>query len=424
MKRKKILATLWWCCAGAALAQALPTAPPAAEGFSAERLQRIAPFMRDVSAAAGGYLGGVTLVLRHGRIVEWNAYGHSDLARSRPMARDAIFRIYSMTKTIASVAALILIEEGRLSLDDPVARYLPAFADVRVFSGGSTDAPQTRSAARPVTLHHLLTHTAGFATGGAGFELPGGLLARTELQRSADLADYAARVATVPLASDPGTRFAYDGVNIDVLARVIEVASGMPFDAFVQQRILAPLAMHDTGWRVPAAERHRVVTITTMGADGRLVRAAGRSAEQPGEPLNAYPSGAGGLYSTAGDYARFCQMLLNGGTLDGHSILGRKSVELMMMNHLTPLQMSAASLSPGEGFGLGGSVVIDAARRGRLGSPGSFGWSGAASTYYSIDPKEQMVAILLLQHLPAEQGPDLPKTSTRFYNLVYQALTR
>lgn len=409
--------------AGAALAQPLPAALPAAEGFSAARLERLTPFMRDATGA-GGYLGGVTLVLRHGRVVQWQAYGQQDLARRRPMRRDSIFRIYSMTKTMATVAALILMEEGRLSLEDPLSQFVPAFADPRVFSGGTADAPQTRAAARPVTIRHLMTHTAGFATGGAGFEPPGAMLDRIAPGRAGDLADYAARVAQVPLATDPGTRFAYDGVNTELLARVIELASGQPFDAFVQQRILTPLAMRDTGWRVPEAQRQRVVDITTMGRDGRLVRAAGPSAERPGEPLNAYPSGAGGLYSTAGDYARFCQMLLNGGTLAGQRILGRKTVELMMMNHLTQLDPPVSSFNAAEGFGLGGSVLLDVARRGRLGSPGQFGWSGSASTYFSIDPKEQMVSLLLLQHLPTDQGPDLPRISTRFYNLVYQALTR
>jgi len=418
MQRTLATLLLW---AVAATAQPLPAALPAAEGYSTERLARLSPFMRDVTGA-DGYLGGVTLVVCHGRVVEWQAHGHRDLARSLPMARDSIFRIYSMTKTITTVAALILMEEGRLGLEDPVDRFLPAFKGLRVFSGGSAAAPQTRVAARPITIRHLFTHTAGFATGGPGFEVPTSLLDRQKLNDSTDLSDYAARVAAVPLATDPGTRFGYDGVNIEVLARVIEIASGMPFDAFAQQRILTPLAMHDTGWRVPAAERHRVVTITTMGADGHLVRAAGRSAEQPGEPLNAYPSGAGGLYSTAGDFARFCQMLLNGGTLDGRSILGRKTVELMMMNHLTQLDPPAIPSSPAEGFGLGGSVVIDVARRGQLGSLGAFGWRGAASTYFSIDNREQMVSILLLQHLPVDQGADLPPVSTRFYNLVYQAL--
>lgn len=407
--------------AAAATAQPLAAAAPAAEGYSTERLARLAPFMRGVTGP-DGYLGGVTLVVRHGHVVEWQAYGKRDLARSLPMARDSIFRIYSMTKTVTTVAALILMEEGRLGLDDPVGQYLPAFKDLRVFSGGSASAPVTRAAVRPITIHNLLTHTAGFATGGTGFEVPSGLLDRQDLHDSTALKDYAARVAAVPLATDPGTRFAYDGVNIEVLARVIEVASGMPFDAFVQQRILAPLAMHDTGWSVPATQRHRIVDITTMGTDGRLVRAEGRSSDQPGEPLDAYPSGAGGLYSTASDFARFCQMLLNGGTLGGHSILGRKTVELMMMNHLTQLDLPVTSFSPAEGFGLGGSVVIDVARNEHLGSLGAFGWRGAASTYFSIDTKEQMISILLLQHLPVDQGPDLPLVSARFYNIVYQAL--
>jgi CubicO group peptidase (beta-lactamase class C family) len=207
------------------------------------------------------------------------------------------------------------------------------------------------------------------------------------------------------------------------MARVVELVSGQSFESFLQQRIFDPLQMRDTGFRVPAAQRSRVVDLTTMGKDDRLRIADSNSARHPGEPLNAYDSGAGGLYSTAGDYARFAQMLLDGGTLDGHMLLGRKTVELMLRNHLTMLNPPVNQFSAAEGFGIGGYVVLDPAGRGQLGSPGQFGWSGAASTYYSIDPHEHLLAILMLQHLPREDGgKDLPKVSRPFYDLVYQAL--
>jgi CubicO group peptidase (beta-lactamase class C family) len=408
--------------ASAAVAAPAQAPVPPAEGFSTQRLQRLDDFLRDATDEHG-YLGAVTLIVRHGRIVESRAFGHRDLQRRSPMQTDAIFRIYSMTKTIASVAALILMEEGKLALDDPVGDYLPEFAAMQVFAGGSADAPRLRAVSRKLTIHHLLTHTAGFATADTEPEARR-LLERADLPHSADLKTFAGRLARVPLAVDPGTRFKYDGVQIEVLARVIEVVAGMPFDEFLKQRILDPLHMDDTGFSVPAGKRSRIADITSMGKDGKLVLAEGRSAAHPGEPLNAYPSGAGGLYSTASDYARFCRMLLDGGELDGASILGRKTVELMMQNHLTMLDPPVTEFSHAEGFGLGGSVLLDVAGRGRLGSAGQFGWTGAASTYYTIDPKEGLIAILLLQHLPRDDVRDLPRISNRFYDLVYQALTQ
>jgi CubicO group peptidase (beta-lactamase class C family) len=385
-------------------------------------LQRLHDFMR---AATGpdGYLGGVTLVARNGRIVDWQAYGHRDLARREPMRRDAIFRIYSMTKTVTSVAVMMLVEEGKLTLDDPLSRHLPGFDTPQVLVGGGIDAPKLRPASRPVTLHDLLTHTAGYPAGLKGDELAVRLLERADPHGAADLRGFAERMRRVPLAADPGTRFGYDGASLELLARVVEVASGQSFDRFLRQRIFEPLAMHDTGFSVPATQRSRVVDLTRMGAAGKLEIADTASARHPGEPLNAYDSGAGGLYSTAGDYARFAQMLLDGGTLDGHTLLGRKTVELMLRNHLTMLDPPVTQFSDAEGFGLGGYVVLDPARRGQLGSPGQFGWSGAASTYYTIDPHEHLLAILMLQHLPREDGGrDLPRISRNFYDLVYQAL--
>lgn len=418
----KLLAPL--LCSMSLVTACAAAATEPVEGVSIERLARLHDFMRTATDERG-YLGAVTLIARNGRIVDWQAYGSSDLARRTPMAKDSIFRIRSMTKPIASVAVLMLMEEGKLTLDDPVARFLPEFTNAQVFAGGTADAPSLRTPKRPITIRHLLTHTAGFATGN-GFAEPAKLLERAQASASPDLATFARRLASVPLATDPGERFSYDGVGIEALSRLVEVVGDEPFDAFLQRRILAPLKMIDTGFSVPAAKRARIAELSMLGPQGRLVQAAAQApAQQAGEPLNVYPSGAGGLYSTAGDYARFCQMLLNGGTLDGVTLLGRKTVELMMMNHLTQLTPPINEFSEAEGFGLGGFVVLDVARRGRPGSVGQFGWSGSMSTYFTIDPKEQLTAILMLQHLPRDDGalPELPKLSVRFYNLVYQALT-
>jgi len=400
----------------------LPQVRAETQGISSVRLQRLHDYLRQATHA-DGYLGAVSLVARNGRIVDWQAYGQRDLARSKPMSKDSIFRIYSMTKTVTSVAVMMLVEEGRITLEDPVSRYLPGFDKPQVLVGGSIDAPLLRPADKPVTLHALLTHTAGYPAGLQGDHLATRLMERIDPHGASDLRGFAERMSHVPLAADPGTRFGYDGASLELMARVVEVVSGQSFESFLQERIFAPLQMRDTGFSVPMAQRSRVVDITTMGKEGRLVIADGPSAAHPGQPLNAYTSGAGGLYSTAGDYARFAQMLLDGGALDGHELLGRKTVELMMRNHLTMLDPPVTQFSDAEGFGIGGYVVIDAAGRGQLGSPGQFGWTGAASTYYTIDPHEHLVAILMLQHLPRDDGgKDLPRISRNFYDLVYQAL--
>lgn len=421
LRRAVLVAAVASCAVPALAAESpLPAAAAGAEGFSAERLARLHGYLREATGGEG-YLGAVALIARHGRIVDWRAYGYRDLARREPLRRDAIFRIYSMTKTVTTVAVLMLMEEGKLSLEDPLSRYLPGFDHPQVMTGGTADAPTLRPADKPITLHALLTHTAGYPAARKGDEAAVSAMERIDPHGARDLRGFAERMSRVPLAADPQTRFAYDGAALELLARVVEVVSGQPFERFLQERIFDPLAMRDTGFSVPAAKRARVVDITTMGKGG-LRLADGPSAAHPGEPLNAYASGAGGLYSTAGDYARFAQMLLDGGTLDGHVLLGRKTVELMLRNHLTLLP-SADEYAPGEGFGLGGYVVLDPARRGQPGSVGQFGWSGAASTYYTIDPKEDLLAILLLQHLPRDGGgKDLPRLSRGFYALVYQAL--
>ncbi|MEL1262893.1 serine hydrolase domain-containing protein [Pseudoxanthomonas putridarboris] len=369
-----------------------------------------------------GYLGAVALVLQDGKIVYQGVAGHADLARTRPMTEDAIFRIYSMTKPITSVAALVLVEEGRLRLDDPVARYLPEMAGLRRFAGGTAEAPRLEPLVRTLTVRHLLTHTAGFATGGEGREEASRLLEQADPSSAKDLADFAARVARVPLAEEPGTSFRYDGVNTEVLARVVEVASGQSLDAFLRQRILVPLRMRDTGFSVPPSQRARVVDITVMGDDGRLALDDGPSAREPGARLRAYDSGAGGLYSTAADYLRFARMLANGGTLDGVTVLRPDSVDLMMRDQLPLFDPPVPSPIAGEGFGLGGYVVTDAQASARPGSPGQFGWSGAASTYFTIDRQRDIVALLLAQHLPGDGRDELPKLANAFYRRVYLAV--
>ena len=388
---------------------------------SPQGLARVGSLMHSVTQG-DGYPGAVVLMARDGRVVAWDAYGHADIARRVPMRRDAIFRLYSMTKPVATVAALMLVEQGKLALDAPIETVLPEFAQPQVFTGGTADTPVLRAASRSITLRDLLTHTAGFATGGAGIEEATRLLERADLHGSADLADFARRTARLPLASDPGTRFRYDGTNTEVLSRMVEVASGMPFADVLRVRIFEPLGMRDTGFEVPRRQRARVVDLPTRGADATLVRAATRSATQPGVRLQDYTSGAGGLYSTARDYLRFCTMLLDGGRYDGRLLLKPETVAAMMKDQLPAGVSPAPLLDAGESFGFGGYVVVDPSVRPRPGSAGAWGWSGAASTYFTIDRHEGLVAILMMQYVPRDDGNDLPKVSARFYQAAYSGL--
>jgi CubicO group peptidase (beta-lactamase class C family) len=413
------------CTPGVAMADAqppLPSSRPAAQGVSPARLEALHAFLREHTGPTG-YVGGVTLLARNGRIVDWRAYGFRDLARTQPMRRDDIFRIYSMTKPLATVALLQLVEQGRVSLDDPAQRWLPEFAQLRVLAGGDADAPRWRVPARPMLVRHLLTHTAGFPAGLPGDAAAQALNERDDPHRAADLAGFAVRAARGALAADPGTRFGYEAANLEAIARIVEVASGEDFAHYLQAHLFAPLRMRDTGFEVPPAQRARVVDITRMGAAHRLEPDDGPSARVPGAPLNAYASGAGGLYSTAGDYARFCQMLLDGGALDGVRVLRRETAAAMFANQLDGiLDPPVDQYSDGEGFGFGGYVVLDPAKRGTPGSIGTWGWSGAASTNFTIDPRERMIAILMLQHLPNGATDDLPRIGKRVQALAYAAV--
>ena len=370
-----------------------------------------------------GYLGIVAVVSRQDREIYRGAFGHADVSGNVPLQDDAIFRIYSMTKPVTSVAALMLVEEGRLQLDVPVATYLPAFGGLQRVEGGTVGSPVLVPTQRALTVRHLLTHTAGFATGGDDIRVASELLQRQAPEDAGDLAGYAERVARAPLATEPGTRFRYDGVNTEVLARVIEVASGQTFETFLRTRILQPLRMQDTGFEVPVAQRGRIMALTTRDADGRRVLADTPTAREPGVRLRAYDSGAGGLYSTATDYLRFARMLAEGGTLDGVRLLREDTVTRMMSDQLAGFDPPVPAPEPGEGFGLGGYVVTDTAKSARPGSHGQFGWSGAASTYFTIDRSRGLVILLLSQHLPTEDAPSLPKLAAPFYRAVYSAVS-
>jgi CubicO group peptidase (beta-lactamase class C family) len=410
----------------------LPVAAPESAGFSPERLGRLhARMQRFVDE--GQHAGVATLLVRNGRIVDWRTWGYRDVDKQLPMEKDTIVRIYSMSKIITSVAVMALHEEGRIKLDDPVAKYLPALKTMKVFSGGTARAPSVVPARTPITIKHLLTHTAGFiyAFGNGPLDQ---IYQRADPFESSSLDEFVSRAAKLPLAHQPGTRFRY-GISSDILGAVVEKVSGRKFEEFVEERICRPLGMRDSGFDVPAEKMGRLATVYAHGKrpaagtastsgengaggpEGRFVASA-PIASAYAEKGRGFAAGGSGMFSTIGDYARFAQMLLNGGELDGVRILGRKTVELMTANHLNHLPRVTHGASDSDGFGLGVAVRVDLAKSNELGSLGQFGWSGAATTTVNIDPKERFVALVFAQHMPFNEH-DL---FWNFTTLAYQAL--
>lgn len=384
--------------------KSLPTAKPEEVGMSSERLARIHTAMQryvDKQLVPGV----VTVVARRGRIVYSDAVGFRDVEAKAPMTTDAIFRIASMTKPLASVALMMLYEEGHFLLNDPLAKFLPEFANMKV----ALPAPANESvgvpyklvpAARPITIKHILTHTAGFPNTYRGIT-QAEYLKNAALRKPTDtVADSVKRLAAMPLNFHPGDAWEY-GAATDVVGRVVEVISGMTLDEFLQKKILGPLKMTDTHFYLPSAKLGRFTSVyepdATKGNKIKLVEAPTAESRFVKEP-HLYFSGAGGLVSTAADYLRFAQMLLNGGELEGVRILGRKTVELMTVNHIGDLPVWLTG--PGFGFGLGFSVVKDIGATGQIGSVGNYSWGGAFCTLFWVDPKEELIGIVMTQVRP------------------------
>lgn len=412
-RRPTLAAVLVLLVPMAVAAQSLPDGDPTALGFSPGRLATMeATLERFVSE--GRHAGIVWLMARRGQIVSTGAVGHRDLEAGLPMEEDTIFSIYSMSKIVTSVAVLALFEEGRFDLRDPVSRFLPELGSMQVMVGGNADAPLLSTARDPITIEHLLTHTAGFYYDfSAGPELAT-LFERAKLTDDISLEEFVRRAAKLPLSHHPGERYTY-GINTSILGRVVEVVSGQRFGDFLQERIFAPLAMDDTAFHVPPEKRGRLAKIYSE-KDGRLVVA--EPFFGPWTEKDAGPElGGAGLFSTVGDYARFAQMLLNGGALDGQRILGRKTVEFMRTDRLAHLATPHTG-SRAEGFGLGVSVLVDVGQGAVPGSRGRFGWSGAATTDCGIDPEEQIVALVLTQHFPFNEH----RLFERFTTAYMQAL--
>ena len=386
------IALLLAACSTATIAPPFPVATPEDVGLSGERLAGIDGFIARMQREHK-VAGAVTLVARRGKLVALKAHGLADLETQRAARVDDLFQWQSMTKPIATVAALQLVERGLLRLSDPVATYLPEFANVQVAvaregaPGGFDSVP----AVRPMTIADLMTHRAGFV-GLPPRDSPAARLQRAALgslpaDRNFTLEQFVARLATVPLDAQPGAGFRYGPATI-VLGRIIEVVTGQPLDVALQGQIFGPLGMKDTGFRVPQDQRARVVPAYALKPGQGLVRLP------PDDLAPRFLSASGNLFGTATDYLRFCQMLLNGGELDGVRILSRPSVELMRSPQVDSIPLP---FLPGQSFGLGVAIRKADDPTAWLGSPGTYGWSGGYNTYFRIDPVEQVIFALFVQ---------------------------
>jgi CubicO group peptidase (beta-lactamase class C family) len=379
-------------------------------GLSAARLQRITEMVQR-HIAAGDMTGAVTIVARRGKVAHLAAAGVMDLDSKRPMTPDSMFRIASMTKPVVGVAIMMLVEEGKLHLGDPVARFVPEFANMKVAvarpgSGGSEGASfYTVPAQRAITIRDLLTHTSGLGSGPMG----NSEIARVARKEGERLSNYIPRLGGTPLEFQPGSRWTYSpGAGFETLGRIIEIASGLPLDQFFQTRIFDPLGMRDITFWPTDAQMPRVATVYQRTPNGLS------KTVMPNDTMsrNVYFRGSGGLYSAAEGYVPLGLMLANGGELNGTRLLSRKSVEMLGAVHVPD---SLPGRPAGEGFGLSVRVVTNHAARSTLLSDGTYGWSGAQGTHFFVDPKEQLVGVLMVQTPNNEVRND-------FENLVAQAI--
>lgn len=386
-------------------------ARPEAVGLSSERLARIDEHLKRRYIDPGKIAGALTLVSRRGEIAWLSPLGSMDRERGRPMTDDVIFRIYSMTKPITSVALMQLHERGDFQLTDPVHRFLPAWRNLGVYEAGSFPTFATRSCKRPMTVQDLLRHTSG---------LTYGFLHRTNVDHAyrklgignlerydGTLAEMCETLARLPLEFSPGEAWNYS-VATDVCGHLVEVLSGEPFDEYLHRHVLGPLGMDDTGFVVPDEKLSRFAACYERGP-GKTLRLLDDPETSPYRTRPRFFSGGGGLVSTAADYLRFCRMLAAGGELDGERIIGRKTLEAMTRNHLPEHRdLSVVALGwfgempyAGVGFGLGFSVRQDCEKGGVVSSEGAFAWGGAASTVFWVDPREDLIVIFLTQFMPS-----------------------
>lgn len=381
---------------------------PASVGLNPKQLDHIAPHL-DRYVDSGKLPGYLVMVARHGQPAYLRAHGLCDVENQKPVAEDTIFRIYSMTKPLTSVAIMQLYERGHFLLDNPVSRFIPAFKALRVYTAGDATKFETRPATRQVTFRDLLTHTAGFAYGTSGNHAVDDMY-RARKIFTGTLGEMIEKLSDLPLLFDPGSQWSYS-LATDILGYLVEVISGQTLDNYFAENILGPLGMEDTAFYVPEAKLARFAANYNYQEGGfRLIDSPTNSTyRQP----PTFLLGGGGLVSTVQDYFRFAQMLLNQGELDGVRILGRKTIELMTTNHmpnngdLSSMGMPVFSETPyaGIGFGLGFSVMLNPAKAQILGSPGEYAWGGAASTAFWVDPVEEQIVIFLTQLMPSSSYP-------------------
>jgi CubicO group peptidase (beta-lactamase class C family) len=417
---------------------ALSLASPESAGMSKSAFERVESHLRERYIEAGRFPGTQLMVYRRGKLVHSSSQGFADLERQVPVKDDTIFRIYSMTKPITSIAFMMLVEEGRVALDEPVHKYIPEWKNLGVFQAGVWPAFLTRAPSQPMRIVDLMRHTSGLTY---GFQQRSNVdaayreLKLGEVEKAGTLQSMIADLAKIPLEFSPGEAWNYS-VSTDVIGYLIGLISGKPFEAFLQERIFDPLGMDDTGFFVPADKARRLAACYSASPQGAMTfhatdRRGGLTLQD--DPATSsflsqpsFISGGGGLCSTSADYLTFCRALLNGGELDGVRLVGPKTLHLMTSNHLpggkTLPELSRSLFSEatyeGIGFGLGFSVTLDPARTLIPGSRGEYAWGGAATTSFWIDPAEQLIAIFMTQVLPSTATPIRRELRTMIYSAI------
>ena len=402
------------------------SARPEAVGLSSKRLETIDTFVQRKYLDTGRLPGALSLVWRKGEVAHLSAIGMADVERKKTLSEDTIFRIYSMTKPITSVATMMLFEQGLIALDDPVHKFIPEWKDLGVYNGGFMETFRTKRPERPMQVIDLLRHTSGLTYGfqqSTNVDAAYRKVKIGEIEKHGTLEEMIQKLAKLPLEFSPGTAWNYS-VSTDVLGYIVGKASGMKFEDFLRTKIFKPLGMSDTDFHVHAGKESRFAACYSVSPKGGM-----DLQDDPTKSpyLEAPPliSGGGGLVSTAGDYLKFCRMLINGGSLDGVQILSPKTIELMTRNHL-PENKDLPALSRslfsevtynGVGFGLGFSVTMDPVQTMIPGSVGEYSWGGAASTTFWIDPKEDLIGIFMTQLLPSSIYP----IRREFRTLVYSS---